>query len=420
MKFIADFHIHSKYSRATSREMEVESLARWAGKKGIDLMGTGDFTHPLYLADLKARLEPTGNGLFRLKKGDKEINFMLTGEVSNIFSQGGRLRKIHTLLFAPDFETVEKINARLAGRGKLASDGRPIFGFPVKELVKIVLDVSDRCMLIPAHAWTPWFSLFGANSGFDSIEECFEEETKNIYAIETGLSSDPAMNWRLSGLDRICLLSNSDAHSPAKIGREANVFDCEKDYQTILEVLRTRDRNRFLFTIEFYPEEGKYHFDGHRNCGILFSPKESKEAGNRCPVCKKPLTIGVMHRVDDLADREEDFRPENRIPFRHIVPLEEIIADALNISVGTKAVEKEYEHLIEQCGTEFSILLDLSREELSPYTHPRIVEGIMRVREGKLNIVPGHDGVFGKIGIFKESGEERPEEDDGKEQMSLF
>ena len=384
--------------------MEVESLGKWAKKKGIGLMGTGDFTHPLYVSELKAKLEPAGNGLYQLKKGEKDVQFILTGEVSNIFQQGGRLRKIHTLLFAPSLEVVEKINLRLAKRGKLSSDGRPIFGFPVKELFKLVLDISEECLLVPAHAWTPWFSLFGANSGFDSIEECFEEETKNIHAIETGLSSDPSMNRRLSQLDNICLISNSDAHSPSKIGREANVFDCERDYRTILDVIKKKDRERFLFTIEFYPEEGKYHFDGHRKCDILFSPKESKEVDNICPVCKKKLTIGVMHRVDDLADRKDGYEPPDRIPGRHMIPLEEIIASALGVSVRTKTVMKEYDRLIENCGPEFSILLDMEKDELSAYAHPRVLEGITRVREGRLRIAPGHDGVFGKIDIF--GGEE--------------
>jgi len=420
MKFIADFHIHSKYSRATSKEMEVETLGRWARKKGIDLMGTGDFTHPFYLSELKTKLEPKGNGLFQLKRGDKKTDFILTGEVSNIYHQGGRLRKIHTVIFAPSIKVVEKINTKLAGKGKLSADGRPIFGFSAKNLVKLVLDISEECLLVPAHAWTPWFSLFGANSGFDSLEECFEEEVNNIYAIETGLSSDPSMNRRLSQLDRICLISNSDAHSPPKIGREANVFDCERDYRTIMEVIKNKDRQRFLFTIEFYPEEGKYHYDGHRNCQILFSPKESQEVNNICPVCKKALTIGVMHRVDDLADREEGFKPENSIPARYVVPLGEIIADAFGVSVGTKAVDNEYDRLIEWGGSEFKILLDIEKEELSRYAHPKVSEGVMRVREGKLNIVPGYDGVFGKIKIFEESKEQGFDEDEQKEQMSLF
>ena len=420
MKFIADFHIHSKYSRATSKEMEVEALGRWAKKKGIDLMGTGDFTHPFYLSELKTKLEPKGNGLFQLKRGDKKTDFILTGEVSNIYHQGGRLRKIHTVVFAPSIKVVEKINTKLAGKGKLSADGRPIFGFSAKNLVKLVLDISEECLLVPAHAWTPWFSLFGSNSGFDSLEECFEEEVNNIYAIETGLSSDPSMNWRLSQLDRICLISNSDAHSPQKIGREANVFDCERDYRTIMEVIKNKDRQRFLFTIEFYPEEGKYHYDGHRNCQILFSPKESQDVNNICPVCKKALTIGVMHRVDDLADREEGFKPENSIPARYVVPLGEIIADAFGVSVGTKAVDNEYDRLIEWGGSEFKILLDIEKEELSRYAHPKVSEGVMRVREGKFNIVPGYDGVFGKIKIFEESKEQGFDEDEQKEQMNLF
>ncbi len=303
MRFIADFHLHSKYSRATSRDMRVEVLAQWAAIKGIGLLGTGDFTHPTYFAELKATLEPAGNGLFLLKEGEKNVHFILTAEVSNVFNQGGRLRKIHTLIFAPGFKVVERINCQLGRLGKLGSDGRPTFGFPVKELVKIILDISPECLIVPAHAWTPWFSLFGANSGFDSIEECFGEQTQYIQAIETGLSSDPEMNWRISALDRISLLSNSDAHSPDRIGREANVFNCELDYQEIMETIKRRDKEKFLFTIEFFPEEGKYHYDGHRRCTILFSPQQTRENNSICPVCGRRITVGVINRVETLADR---------------------------------------------------------------------------------------------------------------------
>ena len=302
MKFITDFHVHSKYSRATSPDMNVEALASWAERKGINLLGTSDFTHPNYFAELRLRLKPAGNGLFQLKKGNSPTRFMLTTEISNVFTARGRGRRIHTLIFAPSFEVVSKLNTKLKRIGNVSSDGRPIFGRHVKDMVKLVLDTSPDCLLVPAHAWTPWFSLYGSNSGFDSIEECFEEEAKNIYCIETGLSSDPAMNWRLSALDKITLISNSDAHSPRKIGREANIFDCEMSYPEIIDVLKKKDPKRFLSTVEFFPEEGKYHFDGHRSCNILFSPSESKKHKNMCPVCKKPLTLGVMHRVEALAD----------------------------------------------------------------------------------------------------------------------
>lgn len=402
MKFIADFHVHSKYSRATSHEMSPDVIARWAKIKGIALIGTGDFTHPIYFDELRSKLEEKGNGLLRLKNGDNSVSFMLTSEVSNIFSQAGRLRKIHTLIFAPDFDTVQKINSALGKRGKLSSDGRPIFGFPVKDLVKIVLDISDNCFLIPAHAWTPWFSLFGSNSGFDAIEECFGEESGNIYSIETGLSSDPEMNWRLSALDGITLISNSDAHSPNKIGRESNIFDCEIDYREIVDTIKRKDRKRFLATIEFFPEEGKYHYNGHRDCGVLMSPKETKEKGLLCPVCRKKITVGVMQRVDDLADRPEGFIPEGEIPSIHIIPLVEIIADAIGVGVGTVSATKEYEKMIGMGLSEFSILLDIPVEELANFSQPKVAEGIKRMREGKVNIVPGHDGVYGKISLFED------------------
>ncbi len=423
MRFIADLHVHSKYSRATSKEMDVENMARWANFKGVSLLGTGDWTHPFYLAELKQKLQPLGNGIFTLKKEFKksvqnahqnEVHFMLTSEVSNMFQQGGSSRRVHTLIFAPSFEVVEKINEELSQYGKLSSDGRPIFGFPVKELVEIITDISDECFIVPAHAWTPWFSVFGANSGFDSLEECFEEQTKHISCIETGLSSDPQMNWRWSALDKIALISNSDAHSPNRIGREANVFDCEKSFKEIIKAIRTRDKNKFLFTIEFFPEEGKYHYDGHRNCGILFSPAESRKNKNICPVCGRKLTVGVMHRVESLADRPEGFTPEGVIPYKHLIPLQEIIAEALNQGVDTKGVENEYHRLVSIFGSEFRILLDLPLEELEKSTPPKILEGIKRVKEEDLHITPGHDGVYGKIQIFAEKEKEETK------QLGLF
>lgn len=404
MRIIADLHIHSRFSRATSPEMDIEGLERWARKKGITLLGTGDFTHPTYLSILKAKLKPLGNGLFVLKSAIQNTHFMLTAEVSNIYSQGGRVRRIHNILTAPSLEVVEGINNTLRRYGNLSADGRPIFGFSAKELVKMVLDTSTSCMIIPAHAWTPWFSIFGSNSGFDSIEECFGGYSKYIYAIETGLSSDPEMNWRLSGLDKITLISNSDAHSPSKLGREANVFDCEMDYFEIIRVIKEKDRKRFLYTIEFFPGEGKYHYDGHRGCQVLLSPKETKGVHGQCPVCGKGVTIGVMHRVDDLADRPEGFTPVDAIPSRHLVPLEEIIAEALVVGVTSERVRNEYERLVKEAGSEFAILLNLPYEDIKRIAHPRVAEGIIRVREGRLHITPGYDGVYGKIRIF-EKGE---------------
>ena len=416
MKFIADLHLHSRYSRATSQEMEVKTLALWAKRKGIKLLGTGDFTHPAYFSELRSKLEPLGNGLLQLKKEDQGVRYILTTEVSNIYTQGGKVRRIHNLIFAPSFEVVETIRSKLGNIGNISSDGRPIFGFSAKELAKMILDISPDCLIIPAHAWTPWFSVFGANSGFDSIEECFEEMSPHIHAIETGLSSDPEMNWRLSALDDITLISNSDAHSPSRLGREANTFDCSLDYEEITGVIRKKDRKKFLFTIEFFPEEGKYHYDGHRQCDVIFSPPETKTHEYLCPKCHKKLTIGVMHRVEDLADRPEGFFPRNAIPSIHLIPLEEIIAEAMGHRVGTKGVGTEYDTLIEKGGSEFRILLDATPEELASFVPAATLEGIIRMRQGKVSIVPGHDGVYGKINLFPE----RKESEEPKEQLKLF
>ena len=410
MQFIADFHLHSKYSRATSPQMDLENLDKWAKIKGIKVLGTGDFTHPEWLKELKEKLEPAETGLFKLKSNlpafVDETRFIFTAEISCIYSKGGRTRKIHIIIFAPSFEVVEKINTQLGWIGNLKSDGRPILGLDAKELAKIVLNISGDCLIVPSHAWTPWFSIFGSRSGFDSVEECFEEYSKEIFAIETGLSSDPAMNWRLSALDRITLISNSDAHSPSRIGREANIFDTELNYSAITETIKTKNPTKFLYTIEFFPEEGKYHYDGHRLCEISLNPTETKKYNGICPACGKPLTIGVLNRVEQLADRPEGFKPENAIPFKSLVPLTEIIADALGLTVGTKQVEGEYKNLIEKFKNEFNILIGLPKAELEAVTLPEIAEGITRVREGKLDIEPGYDGIYGKIRIFSK-GEQK-------------
>ncbi len=405
MRIIADLHIHSQYSRATSREMNLSSLDRWAQLKGISLLGTGDFTHPVYFTEMKASLEEDKEGLYVLKGGDRKTRFILSAEVSNIFPQAGKTRKVHTLIFAPRIEIVEKINLKLMKFGKLASDGRPIVGFPAKDLVKLVLDISEECVLVPAHIWTPWFSLFGSKSGFDSLEECFEEQSPHIFALETGLSSDPSMNWRLSALDSLSLISNSDAHSPWKLGREANVFECPLEYSAIMKSIRDKDPEHFLFTVEFFPEEGKYHYDGHRNCNVILSPAETRDHDYLCPKCKKKITVGVMHRVEVLADRPDGYRPSNAVPARHMIPLEEIISEARGVGVGTKTVREEYLKIVSQAGSEFAALLDCPEEELRRYTSERIVQGIKRTREGRVSIVPGHDGVFGVIKLFP--GEER-------------
>lgn len=423
MRFIADLHIHSQYSRATSRDMSPEALWRWAQLKGISVIGAGDFTHPEWLKELKEKLKPEGNGLFSLKKTlqPKEIpgpcranvSFLLTSEISCIYSKGGKVRKIHSLVFVPDFRDTEKINAALSKIGNLKSDGRPILGLDAKELLRIVMDVSPDAMLIPAHAWTPHFSVFGAVSGFDSLEECFEELTPHVHSIETGLSSDPPMNWRLSALDRITLISNSDAHSPAKIGREANILDTDVSYEAITKAIRTREG--FSGTIEFFPEEGKYHYDGHRTCGVSLSPEETIKHNYLCPVCGKKVTVGVMHRVEKLADRDEGIKPAGAPGFHSIIPLPEIIAEVLKVGVNSKAVEKAYFSLIEQLGSEFSILMDRPVDEISRAGQPLVAKGVLRMRRREVSIAPGFDGEYGKIKIF-----EKVEKSEVKGQRILF
>ncbi|MFZ5801040.1 MAG: endonuclease Q family protein [Candidatus Omnitrophota bacterium] len=412
MEFIADFHVHSKYSRATSRDMDVPHLAKWAKLKGIKLLGTGDFTHHLWLEELRRYLEPLNNGLY-VYEG---VHFMLTSEVSSIYSKRGKGYRVHTMIFAPSLKVVEEINRTLAGLGNLASDGRPILGIDAKEIVRMVMDICPDCFIVPAHVWTPWFSVFGSASGFDKIEDCFEEQTKHIHCLETGLSSDPSMNWRWSALDCFSLISNSDSHSPQKIGREANVFDCVMDYKEILDALKKKDNQRFKYTIEFFPEEGKYHFDGHRNCSVRFSPKESKEHKNICPKCGRPLTIGVMNRVDQLADRPEGFKPQNAIPYKNLIPLDEIIADAKGVGKGSSAVEKDYLSSVAKFGTEFAVLTQVPEEELRKSIAGKIAEGIIRVRKGKVKLLPGFDGEYGKIEIFGQEDASRQ----GEEQLSLF
>lgn len=409
MRFIADLHIHSKYSRATSKDMSPESIWRWAQLKGISVIGTGDFTHPKWFKELNEKLESSGNGLFRLRRDFRaddisdscsaDVFFMLSAEISCIYSRNGKTRKVHSILFVPDFSDAAKINIALSKIGNLNADGRPILGLDAKELLKIVLKEAPDAMLVPAHAWTPHFSVFGASSGFDSLEECFEELTPYICAIETGLSSDPQMNWRLSALDRITLISNSDAHSPSKIGREANIFDTEISYKAIMDALKTR--KGFSGTIEFFPEEGKYHYDGHRLCGVSLSPKDTIKHNYLCPVCGKMVTVGVMHRVEKLADRENGFKPPDAPPFYSIIPLPEIIAETLKVGVSSKAVDNEYQKLLQKLGSEFKILMDVPLSNIEKASSPLIREAIARMRKGDVHIAPGFDGEYGKIKILR-------------------
>ncbi len=403
--FIADLHIHSKFSRATSNDMDVEHLAEWAKLKGIKLLGTGDFTHPGWLKELKEKLL-FENGLYKYK----ETCFLLTAEVCNIFPYKGKAKKIHNILFAPHFSEAERINEALKKYGNLTVDGRPFLDLDCYSMVKIIKRISPSSQIIPAHIWTPHFSLFGANSGFDKIEECFRDATEEIFALETGLSSDPPMNRRLSSLDKFNLISNSDAHSPAKIGREANVLDCALRYDEIIKTLKTGEN--FLYTIEFFPQEGKYHFDGHRNCGIRLSPEETMQKGKLCPLCLKPLTIGVMHRISKLADRKPEEVPDKFIPYKNLIPLEEIIADAFKVGVQSQQVRNEYLSLVNKCGGEIQILLDLSPEFIREHFNAAIGERILAVREGKVSIKEGYDGVYGEIKVQVEQKNE--------EQLKLF
>jgi uncharacterized protein (TIGR00375 family) len=402
MRIVADLHIHSRFSYACSRDMDVERLAWWAKRKGVNVLGTGDFTHPIYFTSLKQRLESAEDGLFHLRSGEREVRLMLTVEVTNIFRQTGRVRKTHTLIFAPSFAVVERLNAQLARYGNLALNGRPTLKCSARELLTIVKDTAPECEVVPAHVWTPWFSVLGSLSGFDSLEECYGDDVRLIRAVETGLSSDPAMNWRLSALDSVALVSNSDAHSPRKLAREANVLDCELSYHGIVAALVSRNPKRFLYTIEFFPEEGKYHLDGHRHCQVRLTPAHTRRLKGLCPLCGKKLTVGVLHRVDTLADRKEGYQPKRAVPAKHVLPLEEIIAAAFGQKPHTKKVMVEYNRLVDHHGPELDILLERSEQDLAAQMSERIVAGIMKVRRGELRIGPGYDGEYGKIELFSE------------------
>ncbi len=411
MHFIADLHIHSHYSRATSKDMSPEGIWRWAQLKGIRVIATGDFTHPGWLRELNQKLEPAGNGLYRLKQEYQtadvpasckaDVFFILSSEISCIYSKNNKTRKVHSVILAPDVAAAARLNLALSKIGNLTSDGRPILGLDARELLRITLDASPDNFYIPAHAWTPHFSVFGAASGFDSLDECFEEFTPHIHAIETGLSSDPLMNWQLSALDAITLVSNSDAHSAAKIGREANIFDTDLTYGAMIEAMKTR--KGFTGTIEFFPEEGKYHYDGHRDCGVSLAPRETVHHDYCCPVCSKKVTIGVQHRVEKLADREHGFRLPGAPGFTSIIPLPEIIAEGLQCGPNTKKVNDLYFGMLERLGNEFHILLNVPIEAIAAAGSPLVAEGIARMRAGNVNIAPGYDGEYGKIRIFEET-----------------
>lgn len=430
MRIYSDLHIHSRFSRACSKSITIPNLEKFARLKGLNLLSTADFTQPLWLEELKSELKEDGTGILKTKTG---FPFILSTELSNIYTQDGKGRRVHNVILAPSFEIVDQINNRLLRYGRLDYDGRPIFGFSCMELVDIMRSVSPDIEVIPAHIWTPWFSLLGSKSGFNSVEECFGDRAKYIHALETGLSSDPAMNWRLSKLDPYNLVSFSDSHSfwPWRIGREATVFELGRlTYKNILDAIRTKEpppkdpskAKGLLMTIEVNPEYGKYHFDGHRSCGISLKPSKTKELGGYCPKCGRPLTIGVLNRVEELADRPEGFRPDKSKPFLSLLPLSELLSFGLGIDqLYSKKIWAEYDKLVKAFGSEFAVLLEASLEKLKAHTHEKIAELIVKSREGKVRIEPGYDGVYGKP-IFESIEMEKPEktaERERKGQMRL-
>jgi len=423
MRYIADLHVHSKYSRACSANLTPSNLSAWARAKGIDVLATGDFTHPKWLKEIEEKMEPAEPGLLRLKpefeledgsgtyaaapkpKNGRPVRFFLSTEVACIYKKGGRGRRLHLLIFMPDLGAVKKLVASLERlECNLRSDGRPILGLDAKEVVKLSLEADGRSLVVPAHAWTPWFSVFGSESGFDSLEECFDELAPQIHAIETGLSSDPPMNWRLSGLDQVMLISNSDAHGVRNLGREANAFELDElSYGAITDVLRRRQRDKFRYTIEFFPEEGKYHVDGHRACDFYCDPAETARRGGLCPKCGKELVRGVLGRVHALADRPAGGRPpDGAVGYRQIVPLEELLAETLGKGRTSKAVSQLYNKAIVSLGPEFDILLDVPTEAIAAAVSPRAAEAVKRMRAGQVAVRPGYDGVFGQVSIFND------------------
>lgn len=421
MKLIVDLHIHSYFSRATSKEMNIISLYRWGKIKGINIIGTGDFTHPLWFKELSEKLEPAEPGLFKLKEefasledeklpeilSNNLIRFILTVEISNIYSKNDKVRKLHNLIIAPSFKAAAEVNERLTRIGNLKADGRPILGLDSKELLKISMQSDPENFFIPAHIWTPWFSMFGSKSGFDTIAEAFDELAPEIKAVETGLSSDPFMNWRIQELQNVTLVSNSDAHSPWKLGREANVIESELTYHEIIDAIKTGDE-RFVGTIEFYPEEGKYHYDGHRACKFKCDPDETKNLEAKCPKCGKPLVVGVQSRVSDLADYPFTYEPKDHKRVEYIIPLPEIIAELKGLkNPQSKTVNTIYEEMYSKLGDEFSILRNVPIEVIRNAGYEAMAEGILKMREGSVTVKPGFDGVYGIIRVFDKGGKER-------------
>ncbi len=395
MKLFSDLHLHSRFSRACSKDLTIGNIEHWARKKGLNLLGTGDFTHPEWIKELKRELKEEEKGIYRSKTG---FPFVLQAEISNIYTQDGKGRRVHNILLAPNFETVGQITDWLGKKGRLDYDGRPIFGFSCIELVENLKEISKDIEIIPAHAWTPWFSVFGSSSGFNSMEDCFKEKTKDIFALETGLSSDPEMNWRVSKLDRFTLISNSDSHSywPWRMGRECNILDIELSYKNLIKAIRTGEG--FSGTVEVDPNYGKYHLDGHRACNVCLEPKESLKLGNKCPKCKRELTIGVLHRVEELADRPLGYKPQAASckPFFRLIPLAEIISGYLGLEqVHSKKVFEVYDLLIGKFGNELNVILEVNESELKKVIDEKLAKIIIENRAGKIKVTPGYDGVYG-------------------------
>jgi uncharacterized protein (TIGR00375 family) len=411
MEYIADLHVHSPFSRATSKECSLSGLFAWARMKGIQVVATGDVTHPGWRRIIRDELVPAEPGLFRLRNENipapiadaapspTPVRFLLSAEISCIYKRHGAVRKVHNLVYLPDLESAERFSRRLEGIGNLASDGRPILGLDSRDLLEMVLELAPEGFLVPAHIWTPWFSLFGSRSGFDTIEECFGDLTSHVFALETGLSSDPAMNRTVSGLDRFALISNSDCHSPAKLGREANRFATGFDFHSLRDALKANSSDHFPGTIEFFPEEGKYHLDGHRECGIRLEPDETRRNLGICPVCGRPVTVGVLHRVQELADRTAPVIPVGAPGFLSLVPLAEIIAELLSVGASSKKVQQQYGRLVSRFGSELDLLLKVGRVDLAAES-PLLAEAVHRVRNGTIMHRGGYDGEYGVISLF--------------------
>ncbi len=428
MKYYADFHIHSHFSRATSKELNLEHLFVWAQIKGIQVVSTGDFVHPGWLKELREKLVPAEDGLYRLRPDlakpmqsrvppacQGEVRFILSAEISNIYKRMDKVRKVHNVILAPNLSVAEAVQGRLDEIGNIRSDGRPILGLDSRNLLEIVLESDPLSFLVPAHIWTPWFSALGSKGGFDRIEDCFADLTPEIFAVETGLSSDPPMNWRLSQLDPFVMVSCSDAHSPAKLGRESTILETDLSYPAMYKALKDRSDKGLIGTVEFYPEEGKYHYDGHRQCRQRLHPRQTIANKGLCPECGKPVTVGVMARVEELADHPDGRKSPNAREYFSLIPLPEIISEARGVGVNSKAVQTVFMEMLAKLGNEMAILQHIPVAEIQKVSGSVIAEGIRRMREGQVEIAAGYDGEYGKIKLFSED-----ERDSIDNQLTLF